>query len=311
MFQSFTARLLLIIVIVIATIILACMPSSGWPLAQSGAPEQPVIGHTITQMPPLYSAHACLIDAKSGRVLYKKEADSRAFPASLTKMMTAFVAINHAVDLQKKTVLPASLFKQLQGSDASVAGFLPDEQVRFIDLLYGTMLPSGADAASALAIAVAGSEPAFVRLMNQEAEILGMTHTHFTNSTGLHDAAHYSTAADLAILLRHALKNPTFRRLMTATRDTVPPTNRHPRGFTLQSTLRSDAEAFGVDSRIIIGGKTGYTEQAGLCLASFASIAGHDYILVTLGAAGTPRTNAHAIEDAVHVYQALRATMHA
>lgn len=259
----------------------------------------------IFNISSLYSPYAILVEQNSGRILYQKNAYTRAYPASLTKMMTAFISINRLHNLQEKITLPDSLFEHLQDSDASMAGFKPGERVRLIDLLYGTMLPSGADAANGLARAVAGSEPAFVRLMNAEANKIGMTHTHFTNCTGLQNNDHYSTASDLALLMRHALRSATFRKLITASQYKVEPTNAHPQGLLLQSTLNVDARTFGLNRNCILGGKTGYTEEAGLCLASIARIRGRDYILVTLDASGSRQTAPRDIEDAIHVYESI------
>ena len=118
-----------------------------------------------------------------------------------------------------------------------MAGFLPGEQVCVRDLLYGTLLPSGADAAVTLACRVSGSEEAFVKLMNEKARSLGMTHTHFTNATGLHNDSHVTTLDDLALLLEYALDNGVFYRIFTAHQYQSQPTSMHPQGMMLSSTL--------------------------------------------------------------------------
>ncbi len=133
------------------------------------------------------SRHAILLDAQSGRVLAQKRADERTAPASLTKMMTVLLAIETEPDLDKQVTLPEDIFPALQTEKASMAGFVPDETVTVRDLLYGAMLPSGAECCEALAQLVSGSEENFAALMNQKAAELGMKNTHFTNATGLTD----------------------------------------------------------------------------------------------------------------------------
>ena len=162
------------------------------------------------------SRHAILLDAQSGQVLAQKRADERTAPASLTKMMTILLAIETEPDLDKQVTLPEDIFPALQTEKASMAGFAPGETVTVRDLLYGAMLPSGAECCETLARLVSGSEDNFAALMNQKAAELGMKNTHFTNPTGLTDTEHYSSAADMAKLLQAALHNATFRTIFTA-----------------------------------------------------------------------------------------------
>lgn len=167
------------------------------------------------------SRHAILLDAQSGQVLAQKRADERTAPASLTKMMTILLAIETEPDLDKQVTLPEDIFPALQTEKASMAGFAPGETVTVRDLLYGAMLPSGAECCETLARLVSGSEDNFAALMNQKAAELGMKNTHFTNPTGLTDTEHYSSAADMAKLLQAALHNATFRTILL--RNTTPP----------------------------------------------------------------------------------------
>lgn len=136
------------------------------------------------------------------------------------------------------------------------------------------MLPSGADAALGLACATAGSEADFAALMNRRAAELGMAHTHFKNATGLHDPGHYTTVSDMARLLRAGLENPDFRALFTTLYYQTAPTNRHPGGLGLSSTLNALMDTPCPNGVTLLGGKTGYTEEAGLCLASWLKRAG-------------------------------------
>lgn len=248
------------------------------------------------------SRHAILLDAQSGRVLAQKRADERTAPASLTKMM----AIETEPDLDKQVTLPEDIFPALQTEKASMAGFVPDETVTVRDLLYGAMLPSGAECCEALARLVSGSEDNFAELMNQKAAELGMKNTHFTNATGLTDTEHYSSAADMAKLLQAALHNTTFRTIFTTEHYTTTATAQHPEGVSLTSTLlgKLDGTELPTGTRIE-GGKTGYTAAAGLCLASLAIVNGKEYILVTLAAPGDHGTEQYNIRDAVQVYRKL------
>ena len=243
------------------------------------------------------SRHAILLDAQSGRVLAQKRADERTAPASLTKMMTVLLAIEAEPDLDKQVTLPEDIFPALQTEKASMAGFVPDETVTVRDLLYGAMLPSGAECCETLAQLVSGSEENFAALMKN---------THFTNATGLTDTEHYSSAADMAKLLQAALHNTTFRTIFTTEHYTTNATAQHPEGVSLTSTLLGKLDGTELPTGTQIkGGKTGYTAAAGLCLASLATVNGKEYILVTLAAPGDHGTEQYNIRDAVHVYRKL------
>lgn len=258
----------------------------------------------------IYSPYAVLINADTGEILMDTDGGEQIYPASLTKIMTAIVAVEHTKDLDEQVVLDKIIFENLYGMDASMAGFQPGEKVSLKDLLYGILLPSGAECCLAYARYVSGTESDFVHLMNRKAEELGMEHTHFSNVTGLHSENHYTTAEDMAILLKYALSNRIFREAFTSWTYEVKPTNIHPEGFFFQSTLSKGLEQIALKDRtfgeeIILGGKTGYTDEAGLCLASLAYIHGQEYILVTAGAGGSHQTEQYNILDAVEVYERL------
>lgn len=254
----------------------------------------------------LHSPHAILMCLDNRSILMEKKSEEKIYPASLTKMMTAIVAIENLPNLQEQIQLPGSLFQDLHDSDATTAGFQAGEKVRAIDLLYGALLPSGAECCIGLAHQIAGSEQNYVRMMNQKAVQLGMSNTHFTNATGLHDKNHYTTVRDQAVLLSYALKNSTFREIFTSTRHTTPPTNKHPRGITFYSTLFEKLNDPDIKGGKVIGGKTGYTDEAGLCLASLAQEDGKEYVLVTAGALGNHKSEQYNITDALAVYNSLR-----
>ena len=238
----------------------------------------------IPQDLSISSPNAVLMRAADGSVLFEKSSDARIYPASMTKIMTAVVALENLSDLGESIILHENIFPALYQANASIAGFMEGEYVNAIDLLYGLMLPSGAECAIGLARHAAGDERAFVDLMNEKAYELGMTDTHFTNTTGLHDADHYSTARDIGVLLQYAIGNDTFYEIFTSVRHTTPPTNKHEAGVTCYSTLFANISSAGFEGGSILGGKTGYTENAGQCLASLAEKCGERFILITCGA---------------------------
>lgn len=248
----------------------------------------------------IQSRYALLVNRETGRVLYQRKANQKMYPASLTKIMTVLVAIEQ---LEEEEMTVISDFTNLYESGAALAGFFPGETVRAIDLLYGTMLSSGAEAAESLAQNISGSVDNFVALMNQKARELGMNQTHFENVTGLHDKGHYTTAKDLAILLNDALSNEQFKQIFTAIQYEMPSTTNHPSGLFMASRMFAKLNDVTFRGGQFLGGKTGYTEEAGLCLASLASDGESEYILVTAGAPGGPRTEQTNISDAINLYE--------
>lgn len=272
-------------------------------------PEFSFVREAPTQLDltQLRSPDAIVLDVASGKVVGERNSAETIYPASLTKMMTALVMLEQTDDLDAQVTLSAQLFSPLVEQDASLAGFQSGETATMRDLLYGMLLPSGAECCVAAANAVAGSEESFVEMMNQKAAALGMTNTHFVNVTGLHDANQYSTVKDLATLLRAALQNDTFRAAFTAQRYSTEPSNRHPKGFTMRSTMFKQMNDTRVIDGEILGGKTGYTEQAGLCLASLANVNGTEYIAVTAKAEGNHNTAQWHILDAIAIYNQLGA----
>ncbi len=165
---------------------------------------------------------ACvLMDRSSGRVLYDKNAESKRYPASTTKIMTLLLALEYG-HLNETVTIPQEALEV--PSDSSRTPVKPGEEMPFIDLLYGMMMKSGNDAANSVAVIVAGSVPAFVEKMNQRAAELGCTGTHFMNPHGYHDEEHYSTAKDLALIAREGMRHNTFRAIVSAMEYTMAPT---------------------------------------------------------------------------------------
>ncbi len=261
--------------------------------------------YKISQDLSINSANAVLIDLKSGKVLFDKNSTTRMYPASMTKIMTAIIVLERTSDLNEKVLLNKEMFHTLYNENASMAGFLPGERVSIIDLLNGLLLPSGAECAVGLSEYIAGSEDDFVSLMNEKAKEIGMNDSHFTNTTGLHNKNHYSTAMDIAVLLKYALNNDTFYKIFTSAQHSTMSTNRHDDGITYYSTLFSRIESPDFSGGSILGGKTGYTPEAGQCLASLAVKNNKYYILVTSGADGDSRTQKLHIDDAFKIYGAI------
>ncbi|MCL1842855.1 MAG: D-alanyl-D-alanine carboxypeptidase [Defluviitaleaceae bacterium] len=255
----------------------------------------------------LNSTNALLIDFHTGEILHYQNATKRMYPASLVKMMTALVAIENIGNLNEMVTLNEAIFAPIHAANATTAGFTAGESVKAIDLLFGLLLPSGAECAIGLALHIAGTEDAFVAMMNARANELGMNNTNFTNTTGLHDGNQYSTVSDMATLLMYALENEMFMRIISTSRHSTADTGLRSGGITFHSTLFSRMASPEFSGGTILGGRTGFTSQAGQNLASFAEVNGRKYILVTSGANanGNHLTQALHIDDAFTVFGAI------
>lgn len=250
----------------------------------------------------LHSSNAILVSLNDNEVLFSKDSSEKIYPASLTKIMTTIVAIENLNDLNEKVHLSSKMFNKLFAEGASMSGFRGNDEILAIDLLYGVMLPSGAESSVGLAEYIAGSEKNFVSLMNEKAIELGMNNTNFVNTTGLHHNMHYSTVSDLAKLLSYALKNDTFKSIFTSKTYTTGPTKSDPDGINFTSTMFRNLHTDTFSNGSILGGKTGYTKEAQLCLASLASIDAKNYILITTNAKGDHYTEQFNITDAYNIY---------
>ena len=210
---------------------------------------------------------AILVDGNTGRVIYEKNADSQSLIASTTKIMTALVVCEQCNVLDRMRIP-----KEAVGIEGSSMYLQEGEVLTLQDLLYGMMLHSGNDAATALAIYCGGTVEGFAELMNDKAQSLGMTGSHFVNPHGLDAPEHYSTAKDLAVLAREAMKNPIFAATVSA--KSVSAANR--RLVNHNKLLWRVEGANGV--------KTGYTKAAGRILVSGAKRNGRQLIAVTIDA---------------------------
>lgn len=230
----------------------------------------PSVQATITG-PSNHAQSAALIDVTSGRILYSKDGDKELRIASLTKIMTAIVAIEEGKLDAKVKVNPSAFAKE--GSSLYLK---LGEEMTLENMLYGLMLRSGNDAASAIAEHVGGSEEGFVLLMNKKAEQIGLTRSHFLNPHGLDAEGHYSTANDLARLTAYALHNPVFKRIVATENKSAPNPNEswEYSWHNKNKMLRLYEGADGV--------KTGYTKKAFRCLVSSATRNGQQLAAVTL-----------------------------
>ena len=228
---------------------------------------------------------AIVVRLSDKAIIAERDANQKIYPASTLKIMTLLTAAEHIKDLDDTFTMTYEITDPLYVADASVAGFLNGEKVTMKDLLYGMILKSGADSAIALAVKIAGSEKAFVKLMNQKAKEMGLKNTNFTNVTGLHDLNNYSTAYDMAIITYHAIQNDLCRQVLSTYQHTTRKTPQNPEGILLSSTLFSYLYGDEPETAIISGGKTGFVNEAGYCISSFgrANETGEEYIVVTMG----------------------------
>lgn len=247
------------------------------------------------------STNAILIDESTDRIIAAKGADERIYPASMTKVLTVLVAAEQIreEDLEDTFTITLEITDYAYVNDCSAAGFLNGEEVTVRDLFYGTVLPSGGDAALGLAIYIAGSHEAFVDMMNVKLEELGIADSaHFTNCIGLYDENHYCTVYDMAVIMKAAMQNELCREFLSAHIYTTVPTDQHPEGITFSNWFLRRIEDKDTGGEVLYA-KTGYITQARNCAVSYGIFAGGTpYICVTVGATSVWR----CIYDHVEIY---------
>lgn len=246
------------------------------------------------------STYALLIDLDDNTVVAQRNAHDRISPASMTKILTVLVAAEHITDLDDTFTITREITDYSYSNDCSAAGFDDGETVTVRDLLYGTILPSGADAAAGLACYVSGSLDNFVELMNEKIAELGLSDSaHFTNCVGLYDENHYCTVYDMAIMLKVAVENELCREVLSAHIYTTSPTEQHPEGIELSNWFLRRIEDKETNGEVVCA-KTGFVAQSGSCAASYeVSNGGKHYICVTADTYSSWR----CIYDHVAVYQ--------
>lgn len=246
------------------------------------------------------STRALLVDLDTHTAVAQRGAADRINPASMTKILTLLVAVEHIMDFEDTFTITREITDYSYSNGCSAAGFDDGETVTVRDLLYGTILPSGGDAAAGLAIYVAGSLEGFVELMNQKLAELGLSDTaHFTNCVGLYDENHYCTLYDMAIILEAAMDNEICKEVLSARIYTTSSTEQHPEGLEISNWFLRRIEDKDTHGQVV-GAKTGYVVESGNCAASYSvSNSGKSYICVTADAHSSWR----CIYDHVAVYQ--------
>ena len=230
-----------------------------------------------------------LYNMNDDKELYSKNADEIVEIASLTKMMTALVTIENTSDLTKEITITEKDFEGTTGY--SKAGFKVGDKVTYEDLLYGILLPSGADAVNAAVNNTLGYEK-FISKMNETTKKIGLNNTKFSNPIGKDDENNYSTASDIAKLLKYSLKNETFKRVFTT--KSYKTTN----GLNLKSTISNYDNI--LQTNKIDGAKSGFTKEAGRCLASITNLHDVNYLLVVIKSSTEYPYN--AVKDTINIY---------
>lgn len=249
--------------------------------------------YSADQAPELFAQAAYLYDRTTGTVLLDKNADERHYPASMTKIMTALITLEHANLTDEVTVEQSDL--DMITVDSSNAGLKAGEKTTVENLLACLLLPSANESAYTLARHVAGDYQSFVNMMNDKAAELGCTGTHFVNPCGLHDDDHYTTAHDMALILTAASQNADFVRISGSATWDLPETNMNPARTIKNTNLLVNAES-SLHLEGVTCGKTGYTGDAGRCLAAAGTRDGMDIVGVVMDAPDASGTSA-AITD--------------
>lgn len=284
----------------------ACMEAVKAVQEEQFLQEEPVKVYTAQEtaqmegMGEIESNYGILIDPVNDTILAGKQAKARINPASMTKVLTALVAAEHVENLDDTIVITSEITDYGYIHDCSSAGFDKNQTVTIRELFYGTLLPSGGDAAMGLAVYVAGDHETFVDMMNAKLEELGLSQTsHMTNCIGVYDANHYSTPYDMAIIMEAALDNELCREVMSVHTYVGSPTEARPEGNEMSNWFLRRIEDRDTGGEVICA-KTGYVKEAGSCAVSYAKdMAGNEYICVTADASNQWK----CIEDHEEVYK--------
>jgi len=247
--------------------------------------------YRITEKDPigdlaLDSQGVFLINTETETVLYSKNADARMFPASTTKILTALVVLREKPDLKKETITITnlSMFDYIIKDRGVHMGLKVGETFTLYDLLAGLMISSYCDVADLLAEYFGdGKIENFIAKMNATAQELGLENSNFKNAHGLHHPDHYSSPRDMSIILREAMKYDVFREIISLRNYSIPATEQNP-ARPLRHTVQSYSENGKYYLPCYVGGKSGYTAQAGRCLATYSEQDGVSYVSVLFGA---------------------------
>lgn len=257
--------------------------------------------------PNIASPSALLMDLNSGKILYEKNIDQKMYPASLTKVMTAIIALEHC-DLNDIATVSYDAVMTLS-SGYVTANLQVGEELTVEQLLYVLMVGSSNDAAIVLAEHISGSVDEFSKLMNEKAKELGCTSTNFVNPNGAHDENHYSTARDLSIISKYAMQNETFRTLVKTTSYKLPITNKYEsedRLFTTTNSLlivNNNDRADNYYYKYATGIKTGFTTPAKNCLIASANKGDLELLTVVLGAGQSDQGLSERYVDTINLFE--------
>ncbi len=239
-----------------------------------------------------------LISMDTGDVLYEKNADEKIYPASITKLMTALIMVENIPDLEN-TKIPYTwdAHQRILGTGSVVLNLKVGEEITAKDALAALLIPSCGDVAYAIAEYVGGTTENFVDMMNKKTEELGLSNTHFTNPVGLHDDDLYTTARDIYKIASAAFENEDIKEVISKSRYTVSATNMSDERTIVTSNLLINMNS-NVYYKYAIGGKTGFTDEAGRCLVCLASFGGYNYMSIVLGVENPPGVSNHFIDTA-------------
>lgn len=252
------------------------------------------------------STNGIFIDLATGNILFDRDAHTRINPASMTKVLTVLVAAEHVTDWSDTFEITPEITNYSYVHDCSAVGFSNNEVVTVEDLFYGTVLCSGGDAALGLATYVAGSQEAFVDMMNEKLKELGLADTaHFTNCVGLYDEDHYCTVYDIAMILEAAIDQPQCREVLSTKKYTTSSTPEHPEGIQISNWFLRRIEDKDTGGEVICG-KTGFVAQSGSCAVSYGmDESGMEYICATVNA----HSGWRCIYDHVELYKRFAKTV--
>lgn len=239
--------------------------------------------------PTLHYKSALIYDITDNKTLYELNVAEERSIASLTKIVTTITALESIDDLQEEVKTTNEMLSKVRW-DASIAGLKVGESYTYEDLLYASILPSGADATIAIAISTSGSIDNFVKKMNELTDRIGMTNSNFVNVHGLDEKNHYSTAEDIQKLLLYCLKNKKFKEIYT-TKEYQLST-----GQIVKSTVKTSGIRLGRDTSRILGSKTGFTLEAGLCMSAIINSDNHEVLIITLGAPPNTGNSYHLLD---------------
>ena len=231
----------------------------------------------------LYSDCLLLVSTDNGEVIFSKNANKQTAPASLTKVITAIVVLENCSDLNATVTVPESCIRELDGTGSSLGGLQAGEQLTVYDLLCCLMLVSANESATTLADYVSGGDRAkFVSMMNEVAERLGCTNSHFENPHGLDHDNQYVTATDMAKFLTHAMSFPAFEEIVAKKSYVLPETNMQQSRTLHTSNYMLISRYKDYYCKYVKGGKTGSTSNAGRCFVAYAAKDGYNYVAVAL-----------------------------